>query len=107
MQNIDRAEVTDLEQIPNVGPAIAAMMRAIGVNSPQALVAKDPYVMYDNLCHTTEVRHDACVIDVFISAVRFMSGESAKPWWRYTSERKRTLAARAPSVAIRSTSSFS
>jgi hypothetical protein len=34
------------------------------------------------------------VIDVFIAAVRFMAGEPAKPWWKYTPERKRTLAAR-------------
>jgi hypothetical protein len=51
--------------------------------------------MYDDLCHATGVRHDPCVIDVFIAAVRFMAGEAARPWWKYTPERKRTLAARA------------
>jgi hypothetical protein len=35
------------------------------------------------------------VIDVFIAAVRFMAGEPAKAWWKYTPERKRTLAAKA------------
>ena len=39
-------------------------------------------------------RHDPCVIDVFIAAVRFMAGEPSKPWWKYTPERKRTLAAK-------------
>jgi hypothetical protein len=34
------------------------------------------------------------VLDVFISAVRFMEGAPARPWWRYTAERKRALAAR-------------
>lgn len=34
------------------------------------------------------------MIDVFIAAVRFIAGEPAKPWWKYTPERKRTLAAR-------------
>ena len=94
MRNIRRAEITALEQIPNVGPAIAANMRLIGIKSPQDLLVKDPYAMYDRLCATTGVRHDACVIDVFIAAVRFMAGEPAKPWWKYTPERKRTLAAR-------------
>ncbi len=42
-----------------------------------------------------ETRHDPCVIDVFIAAVRFMGGEPAKPWWKYTPERKQTLAAKA------------
>ncbi len=28
------------------------------------------------------------------AAVRFMAGEPSKPWWKYTPERKRTLAAK-------------
>jgi hypothetical protein len=56
-----------LEKIPNVGPSIAANLRLIGVSSPQDLLGKDPHMMYDDLCHTTGVRHDPCVIDVFIS----------------------------------------
>jgi hypothetical protein len=51
--------------------------------------------MYNDLCHTTGVRHEPCVIDVFIAAVRFMAGEPSKPWWKYTPERKRTLAGKA------------
>ena len=50
--------------------------------------------MYDDLCDTTGDRHDPCVIDVFIAAVRFMGGKPAKPWWKYTAERKRMLAAK-------------
>jgi len=94
MQTVRRAELTDLEKIPNVGPSIAANLRLIGVSSPRDLLGKDPYTMYDELCRTTGIRQDACVIDVFIAAVRFMAGEPAKPWWKYTPERKRQLAAK-------------
>ena len=89
-----RTNVTDLEQIPNVGPAIASKMWLIDISSPQDLLDKDPYAMYDDLCEVTGVNHDHCLIDVFISAVRFMKGNPAKPWWKYTPERKRTLASR-------------
>jgi hypothetical protein len=34
------------------------------------------------------------VIDTFLSAVRWVEGAPKKPWWAYTAERKRTLAAR-------------
>ena len=68
MQKTSRAEITDLEKIPNVGPSIAANLRLIGVSSSQDLLGKDPYTMYDDLCHNTGVRHDPCVIDVFIAA---------------------------------------
>ena len=73
MKTVNRADITDLQQIPNVGPSIAANLRLIGVSSPQDLLGRDPYTMYDDLCDTTGVRHDPCVIDVFIAAVRFMT----------------------------------
>ena len=94
MKSVNRAEIIDLQQIPNIGPSMAANLRRIGVLTPHDLLGKDPYTLYDALCQTTGVRQDPCVIDVFIAAVRFMAGEPAKPWWKYTPERKRTLAAR-------------
>ena len=33
-------------------------------------------------------------LGIFIAAVRYMAGEPKKPWWKYTAERKRELAAR-------------
>jgi hypothetical protein len=48
-------------------------------------------VMYDDLCRITGVRHDPCVLDVFIAAVRFMAGGPAMPWWKFTAERKGRL----------------
>jgi hypothetical protein len=93
-----RTDITQLQQIPNVGPSIAANLRRIGITVPQDLVGKDPYVLYEDLCRTTGTRHDPCVIDVFISAVRFMAGEPARPWWKYTAERKEHVAARMKGV---------
>ena len=94
MKTVNRAEISALQQIPNIGPSIAADLRRIGVSSPQDLLGRDPYAMYDDLCRITGVRHDPCLLDVFIAATRFMAGETARPWWKYTPERKRTLAAR-------------
>lgn len=47
--------------------------------------------MYETLCAKTGVRHDPCVIDVFISVTRFMAGETPRPWWDYTAQRKQLL----------------
>jgi hypothetical protein len=95
MKTLNRAAITELQQIPNIGSSIAASLQLIGIESAQDLLGKDPYKMYEALCETTGERQDPCVLDVFISAVRFMTGESARPWWQYTPERKRTLAAKA------------
>jgi hypothetical protein len=94
MRSRNRQEITDLEQIPNVGRKIARLLQAIDVSSPQDLAGNDPYEMYEEVCRVTGRRCDPCVIDVFIAAVRFMAGEPAKPWWKYTAERKRALEAR-------------
>ena len=83
-----------LEDIPNVGTAIAGDLRRLGITLPAELPGRDPYAMYDDLCRITGQRHDPCLLDTFIAAVRFMEGESRKPWWKYTAERKRELAAR-------------
>ena len=90
-----RAEYTKLEQLPNIGRAVAADLRRLGLNRPQDLTGRYPYAMYEELCRVTGQRHDPCLLDTFIAAVRFMDGEEARPWWSYTAERKRTLAARA------------
>jgi hypothetical protein len=89
-----RRDVSRLEEIPNIGPAIAADLRQLGITLPTDLVGRDPYAMYEELCHQTGQRHDPCLLDTFISAVRYMEGEPKKPWWKYTGERKRELAAR-------------
>lgn len=87
-------ELARLEDIPNVGTAVAADLRQLGITEPADLLGCDPYEMYDDLCRLTGQRHDPCLLDTFIAAVRFMQGEPKKPWWKYTAERKRELAAR-------------
>ena len=89
-----REDIARLEDIPNVGPSVAADLRRLGITSPGELSGRDPYAMYDDLCRITGQRHDPCLLDTFIAAVRFMAGESKRPWWKYTAERKRELAAR-------------
>jgi hypothetical protein len=87
-------EFARLEDLPNIGPAIAADLRQLGITKPSELLGRDPYAMYDDLCRITGQRHDPCLLDTFIAAVRYMEGEPKKPWWKYTAERKRELAAR-------------
>jgi hypothetical protein len=60
----------------------------IDIREPRDLIGRDPYEMFDELEARTGERHDPCLLDVFIAVTRFMSGEPAKPWWSYTSERK-------------------
>jgi hypothetical protein len=89
-------QIARLEDIPNVGPAVAADLRRLGITTPGELPGRDPYALYDDLCRITGQRHDPCLLDTFIAAVRYMEGAPKKPWWKYTAERKREMAARTP-----------
>jgi Pathogenicity locus len=77
-----------LEDLPNIGPAIAADLRLIGIHAPRELKGRDAFVLYQKLNAATGTRHDPCVLDTFMAAVDFMSGAAAAPWWAYTAERK-------------------
>jgi hypothetical protein len=85
------AECLRLEQLPNVGPAIAADLRLIGIQAPSDLRGKDAWALYRRLCEKTGQRQDPCVLDTLMAATDFMAGAPAAPWWKYTAERKATF----------------
>ena len=82
------AECEQLEQLPNIGPSIAADLRLIGVQQPQQLKGADALTLYRRLCTVTGKRHDPCVLDTFMAATDFMGGAEPRPWWAYTAQRK-------------------
>ena len=89
MKNPDRKTVSRLEELPNIGKAMAQDLRSIGINHPTELIGKDPMKLYDALCDASGKRHDPCVIDVFMAVIHFMEGGEPLPWWDFTKERKR------------------
>ena len=93
---VDRERVFELEDLPNVGKAVAADLRSIGIHKPGELVGQDPFAMYEQLGQVMGVRHDPCMLDVLISAVRFMEGGPPLPWWAFTAERNRMMPPRNP-----------
>ncbi|QSX30442.1 helix-hairpin-helix domain-containing protein [Shewanella cyperi] len=85
---VDRNKLQTLTDLPNVGEATAADLRLLGIDKPEQLCGKDPFTLYIELCDLTGVRHDPCVLDVFMSLTSFMDGGPALPWWDFTAERK-------------------
>jgi len=84
----NRQSISQLQDLPNIGKAMARDLRLVNIQHPKDLIGKDAYQLYDELCKVTGKRHDPCVIDVFLSVVNFMNGGEAKPWWKFTGERK-------------------
>ena len=88
---VERIRVKALADLPNIGRAIAADLRLLGIQEPNQLAGMCPFEMYERLCEKTASHHDPCVIDVFISITRFMDGGDPRPWWEFTEERKQLL----------------
>ena len=89
MKAMAAKDAVELHQLPNIGPATVGDFKALGITRPAQLAGEDPYALYQHLCEITGTRHDPCVLDTFISAVRFMEGAPPRPWWHYTAERKK------------------
>lgn len=82
-----------LEQLPNIGPSLAADLRRLGIQHPTELRTRDPFQLYQALCRATGRRQDPCVLDTFMAVTDFMRGAAPAPWWHYTAQRKQTYGA--------------
>lgn len=83
------AQCQALLQVPNIGPAMVADLKSLGITAPGALARADAFSLYQALCRQTGQRQDPCVLDTFIAAIDFMRGAPARPWCHYTAQRKR------------------
>ena len=88
---VDRTRLEKLTDLPNIGSAIAADLRLLGIDEPDDLVGQFPFELYHVLSSIKGRRQDPCLLDVLISITRFMDGEDPRPWWHYTAERKRVF----------------
>ncbi len=83
-----RERVRTLTDLPNIGPSLAADLRRLGIETPDALHGADPWVLYHVLWELDRARPDPCVLDVFLSITDFMDGNPPRVWWHYTPIRK-------------------
>jgi len=85
----------EFQKLPNVGKATAEDLVRLRVRSLRDLSRREPMTLYRRLCRMDGVRHDPCVMDVFMATVEHARTGSSKPWWKYTAQRKAMLAAAA------------
>jgi hypothetical protein len=83
--------VKELGDLPNIGKSIAKDLKLLGIHKPEDFRGKNAFALYNTLCSLTGKRQDPCVIDVFMSAISFVNGGPALPWWHFTAERKTLL----------------
>ena len=76
-----------LEEIPGVGPSIAADLESMGIHSVAQLKRRSPEALYKKLCELTGERQDPCVLYTFRCAVYYASNAKHDPeklkWWNW------------------------
>jgi hypothetical protein len=84
----------ELQQLPAVGPSIAADLRRLGVKSIRDLARRDPERLYARLCEVTGQRQDPCVLYTFRCAVYAARTEKPDPellkWWNWVNAGSKT-----------------
>ena len=81
----------ELQELPGVGPSIAADLRSLGIRSVRDLARRDPERLYARLCELTGKRQDPCVLYTFRCAVYAARTEapdaSLLKWWAWKDRR--------------------
>lgn len=101
MRPARKGQPTKLEDIPNIGKAIASDLRTIGIFHPHQLATHDPLATYFALADGMAHRHDACVLYTLMAARHFMESGESLPWWKFTEPGKKLLAKHPKSKIIK------
>jgi hypothetical protein len=79
---------SELQRIPNVGPAIARKLARLDIATVDDLRGRDGEELFERLCALDGQRHDPCLLDTFVAAVDYANGGPPRPWWEYSRERR-------------------
>jgi hypothetical protein len=87
---------TDLQLLPNVGPAVARMLVRAGIERPDDLRGLSAERLYQRLCERDGRRHDPCLLDTLVAVIDYANGAPPRPWWYYSRLRVDARSADAP-----------
>ena len=77
----------ELEQLPAIGPRMAADLHLLGVRSVKEIARRDPEQLYRQLSHIKGQRQDPCVLYTFRCAVYAARTRHPDPellkWWNW------------------------
>jgi hypothetical protein len=76
-----------LQEMPNVGPAMADDLLRLGISRQDDLVGRDAAELYETLCRLDGVRRERSLLDVFTAVIAYAEGGPPTPWWEFTPAR--------------------
>jgi len=91
MAIVSHKQLSRLEDLPNIGKAIAADLRSLGILSPEQLASHEPLATYQALAAVMGRRLDPCVLYTLLAVAHFQKTGERLHWWRFTEQGKKLL----------------
>lgn len=76
-----------LQEIPNVGPAIARRLAELGFDGAASLRGQDPEELFARTEAARGRPEDPCLLDTYRAVVAFADTGDARPWHAFSRER--------------------
>ncbi len=78
-----------LQEMPNIGPAMAYDLIRLGIRNVDDVAHADAQALYERICAMDGIRHDPCVLDTFNATVHNARTGQELPWWEFSRRRKK------------------
>jgi hypothetical protein len=85
--NNDRAALKRLQEIPNVGPAVARRLAELGFDGVDSLRGQDPEDLFARTEAARGAPEDPCLSDTYRAVVAFAETGDDRPWHAFSRER--------------------
>jgi hypothetical protein len=83
----EAATLKRLQEIPNVGPAVARRLAELGFDSTESLRGQDPEDLFARTEATRGIAEDPCLLDTYRAVVAFADTGDDRPWHAFSRER--------------------
>jgi hypothetical protein len=83
----------ELRSLMNVGPAVEGYLHELGIRSIAALARNDADALFRRLRRRIGKACDPCLHDTFTAIIHEARTGERTPWFAWTAERKRRVAA--------------
>ena len=88
MSTTNQADALErLQEIPNVGPAIARRLADLGFDSAASLRGQDPEALFARTEAARGTPEDPCLLDTYRAVIAFADTGDTRPWHAFSRER--------------------
>lgn len=83
----DTEALKRLQEIPNVGPAVARRLAELGFDGAASLRGQDPEELFARTQAARGGPEDPCLLDTYRAVVAFADTGDTRPWHAFSRER--------------------